>query len=119
MKQAWEGKPCNYPLFQDESYRTVVGARYFGINESIFQTVFEAFGYQKVVNTPACIFGSGAEAVGPPGVDSFFVRIKITESIKKTGLCEDGEFFPFLVGETCIFAIGFWIFQVNFLMRYI
>ena len=106
-------------LLEYKPYRAMVGTKDIRVYQCIFQPVFKAFRYKEIIDPPSCIFCPGTELIGPPRIDAFFVGIEITERIYETGLGESREFFSFIIGETGIFTVGFWVFQVDFFVRYV
>ena len=70
-------------VLQHQLHRAVVGAHDLRVNLRVLQLLLQALRYAEVVDAPPRILGPGAEAVGPPGVDSLLIRIKIPKSIDK------------------------------------
>ena len=88
------------------------------MNPGFCYPVFDAVGYQEVVDTPTCVLLTGLEAVRPPRIGYFF-RMKITETVGKAVAEEDGHLFSFLVGETCIATVGLRILDIDLFVSYI
>ena len=83
------------------------------------QLWLQHFGYAEIVDTPPGVLCPGAKPVGPPGIDPFLVRIKMTECVDKAGVQKGGKFLSLLVGKTGVFSVGFWVFQIDFFMGYV
>ena len=59
------------------------------------------------------------EAIRPPAIRAFLLRIQIPKAVRKSGLQQFGHLCTFFIRETCIFPIGFRIFQVNFFVCHV
>ena len=84
----------------------------------VLQLVLQTLGNAEIVDAPPCIFGSGAEAVGPPGVDSLLIRIKIPEGVNKARSQKVREFSSLLVGKSGVFSVGVGVILVNLLVGF-
>ena len=105
--------------FNDHFYRTMVTSKDVGMDGSRLKMFLQSVGYKEIVNTPPRVLLSGTEAVGPPRVGFFQVRIEISEGICKSTLQQKGHLVAFFIGKTCIATIGLGVLEVYFLMGYI
>ena len=64
----------------------MIGTENFGMDGCLFQLVVEAFRGDEVVNTPSGILLSCLKAVGPPGINTLGIRIKVAEGIRESGI---------------------------------
>ena len=97
----------------------MVGTENLIVDTGFRQMLGKTIGSEEIVDTPACVLLTGAEAIAPPRIDTLKRGMEETERIGESGfekLCELGAF---LICETCILTIGLGILQVNFLMRHI
>lgn len=51
------------PLFHCEFHRAVVRTEYVGVDLCVLYASFQTVGYDKIVDTPACILLTGLETV--------------------------------------------------------
>ena len=82
------------------------------MNHGIVNLFPHPAGYQKIVNSPACILGSGLESVRPPGVFDF-LRVEEAISVRKAAVQQLLEGLPLLNGVAGILLVCLGIFQVN------
>ena len=86
------------------------------IDNGVLQCVFQRIRHKEIVDTPACVLGSGTETVGPPGIGAFQIGIKVPEGVDKAGFGQSCKFVPLFVRETGVSAVGLRIFEVDLLM---
>ena len=94
----------------------MVGAHDRRVNGCTFQSVLQCPGHHKIVNTPACVLLSGLEHIGPPGIDTLRIRVKIAEGVDVAALKHLVKAAPLLVRKTGIVAVCPGIFQIDFLV---
>ena len=59
------------------------------------------------------------EAVGPPGIGSLKIGVKIPEGIDKAVVQKLRKFCPLFIGKSGVFAVGLRILQVDLPVRHI
>ena len=105
--------------FKIQFYRTMVGAQNICVYFSVLKPAFQLGRGNKIINSPSCVLFHCLKPVRPPGINVLLIRIKISERINKAALQDSGKTFSFFIGKSRIFAVAFWIFQVNVLMRHV
>ena len=83
----------------------MVGTIHIRINLSINQLIIQGSGSDKIVDTPASVLFPCLEAIRPPGIDIFLIRIKVAESVRKARIQPLGELGTLLVRKTCILTV--------------
>ena len=89
-----------------QTHRAVVGTQHILIDGGGGDLLRQAVGYQKIVDAPACIVGSGVKAIAPPGVGSGGIGIPETEGVCEAAVQELREALPLFVGESGVAAVG-------------
>ena len=84
------------------------------MNNNILNIIFEYIFYNKVVNAPSCIVLTCIKTVTPPCISTSFIRILVSEGIRKTEIKQFTELLPFLSRITRMTLVSSWILQVNF-----
>ena len=102
-----------------EFYGAVVASENLVVNGGRSHLVGKAVAHKEIVDTPPRILLSRTEAVAPPRIGIGEVGVEEAETVGEPCAQERGHFLTFLVGETGVFAVGLWIFQVNLLVRHI
>ena len=59
----------------------VIRTEDFRVDGSSFECLLQAFGHKEIVDAPPRVLLAGAEAVGPPGVDTFHIGVEETEGV--------------------------------------
>ena len=77
------------------------------------QSILQSFRYQEVVDPPTCIVFAGVEAVTPPGISAFRIRMEVAESIDESVRDHIAELGAFLVRKARVFAVRFPILQID------
>ena len=90
--------------------RTMIRSHHFRMNLRIHQAGFQRFRHSEIINPPSRIFLSCFKPIGPPAVDTFCFRIKITVRINKALFRKLCKLCPLLIRKPCVFAICLWIF---------
>ncbi len=86
---------------------------------AVTQTWEQGGRQQKVVQTPADVFGSRVHHVGPEGVGIGLFRIQLPKTVGKSGLQKFGEALTFLGGEACVLAVTLGVLEINLLVGHI
>ena len=94
----------------------MVASVILGIDKAVLKLFGKTFGTDEIVDSPSGVLFSCVEHIAPPGIGIAFFRIKETESIRKSGSEKFGHFGTFLIGETCVSAVCFIVFKVDFFM---
>ena len=94
----------------------MVAAKDLVVDAGTFETVGQATADQEIVDAPSGVLLAGLETIAPPRIGSFECRIEMAEGIDKTGIEMLGHLRTFLVGETCVHAVGLGILDVNLLV---
>lgn len=85
----------------------MIRATDFLANEGRFQSRFESFRNEEIIDAPSDVPVSGLEEVTPPGVFLGFIRVKMPEGIGKSSGYEFPQSIPFFVSETRITVVRF------------
>ena len=83
----------------------MVRTKDIGIDYRIVKPFLQAIGYQKIINTPPCIFFPCVETVGPPRINALLIRIEIAEGIDKSIFQKSCKLSSFLIGKASIFMV--------------
>lgn len=60
----------------------MIGSHDLSVDLRILKLFFQGRGNKEIVDTPAGVLLSCTETIGPPGINAFFIRIKIAECIQ-------------------------------------
>ena len=82
------------------------------VNQGILQSIR----YKEIVDPPTCIVFAGVEAVAPPGISAFRIRMEVAESIDEPVGDHFAELGAFLVRKARVLAVCFPILQVDVLV---
>ena len=97
----------------------MVAAVDLGVNPGPGQSLLQSVTHQEIVDAPPGILLTRLEAVAPPGIDIGDIRIEEAPGIGEPRVEQDGHLLAFLIGEACVLAVGFGVFQVDFLVCHV
>ena len=86
------------------------------MDRCILQFILQCRRNDKIVDPPSCVLLTRLEAVGPPGIASFLIRIKIAECIDKSTLKNLCKACSLLVCKAGILTVCLRILEVDLLM---
>ena len=94
----------------------MVAASDVRVDVGVDNILHEAFGDDEVVDAPPDVVGARIAAKAPPCVGIFCVWVQGAEGVGESSVKQGGHLGALFISEARVFSVGFWVFEVDFVM---